>query len=125
MTLVFVDYHSDENGRSPDKLNGRKAVTSSVDGDSYIANPETNGVLVFDVLGKDSMWTPCSKQKFYDADTGNYGTDYLYPVSKIAVAGFVAKNDCGRRGTVAKPGELVIFVRLTTWWERFVSGMKS
>jgi hypothetical protein len=37
----------------------------------------------------------------------------------------VAKNNCSKVSAAAKAGELVIFIRPTTWWERFVSGMKS
>jgi len=123
MNFAFVDYHTDETGKYRDDLNGRKTVTTSVEGDSYIANPDAHGVLVFN--GMNSMWTACSKQKFYDGDTHKYGADHLYPVSTVMSSGLVAKNDCSRRTASAKAGELVIFIRPTTWWERFVWGMKS
>ena len=123
MNFAFVDYHTDETGKYRDDLNGRKTVTTSIEGDSYIANPDTHGVLVFN--GLNSMWTACSKQKFYDENTHKYGADYLYPVSTITTSGLVARNDCSRRTAFAKPGELVLFIRPTTWWERFVWGMKS
>jgi hypothetical protein len=125
MSLTFVDYHTDEDGGYLDDLNGRKTVTTSVEGDSYVAEPDVHGILVFNVMGRDSMWTPCSKQKFYDGNTRKYGTDYLYPVPTIVTSGLVAKNDCSKRTAGAKAGELLIFIRPTTWWERFVSGMKS
>jgi hypothetical protein len=124
MNLSFVDYHTDENGPG-DELNGRKYVTTSADGDSYIANPDAHGVLVFLVMGRDGFWTPYSKQKFYDNNKQTYGNDYLYPVSTIVNSGLVAKNNCSKVSAAAKPGELVIFIRPTTRWERFVSGMRS
>lgn len=125
MNLAFVDYHTDENGGHRDDLNGRKHVAASADGDSYIANPDAHGVLVFIGMGRDGFWTPCSKQKFYDSNTRTYGTDYLYQVSTIVNSGLVAKNSCSKVSAAAKSGELVIFIRSTTWWERFVAGMKS
>jgi hypothetical protein len=125
MNLAFVDYHTDENGGYRDDLNGRKYVTTSADGDSYIANPDAHGVLVFNGMDRNGIWTPCSKQGFYDSNTRTYGNDYLYPVSTIVDSGLVAKNNCSKVSAAAKAGELVIFIRPTTWWERFVSGMKS
>jgi len=125
MNLTFVDYHTDENGGYRDNLNGRKTVTTSVEGDSYIANPDAHGVLVFNGMGRSGIWTPCSKQKFYDSNTRTYGNDYLYTVSTIMASGLVAKNNCSKLSAAAKTGELVIFIRPTTWWEKFVSGMKS
>jgi hypothetical protein len=125
MNLAFVDYHTDENGGHRDDLNGRKYVTASADGDSYIANPDALGVLVFNGMGRNGFWTPCSKERFYDSNARTYGKDYLYPVSTIVELGLVAKNNCSKVSAAAKSGELVIFIRPTTWWERFVSGMKS
>jgi hypothetical protein len=125
MNLAFVDYHSDQKGAQQDDLNGRKSVTTSADGDSYISNPNSDGVLVFNGMGRNGFWTPCSKQKFYDSNTRTYGNDYLYSVSTILSSGVVAKNNCSKVSAAAKSGELVIFIRPTTWWERFVSGMKS
>jgi hypothetical protein len=40
-------------------------------------------------------------------------------------SGLVTKNKCGKVSVAAKAGELVIFIRPTTWWERFVAGMRS
>jgi hypothetical protein len=125
MNLAFVDYHTDQKGGQQDDLNGRKSITASADGDSYISNPDAHGVLVFNGMGRNGFWTPCSKQRFYDSNTRTYGNDYLYPVSTIVNSGFVAKNNCSKVSAAAKSGELVIFIRPTTWWERFVSGMKS
>ena len=42
-------------------------VKTSADGDSYIANPDAHGVLVFNELG-NGVWTPCTRQKLYDRD---------------------------------------------------------
>jgi hypothetical protein len=39
MNLAFVDYHTDPDGSTHDDLNGRMTVKTSVDGDSYTANP--------------------------------------------------------------------------------------
>jgi hypothetical protein len=125
MNLAFVDYHTDENGRHRDDLNGRRYVTASADGDSYITNPDAHGVLVFNGVGRNGFWTTCSNQKFYDGNTRTYGNDYLYQASTIVNSGLVAKNSCSKVSVAAKSGELVIFIRPTTWWERFVTGMKS
>jgi hypothetical protein len=124
MNLSFVDYHTDPDGSRHADLNGRMVVTTSADGDSYIANPDPHGVLVFGGLGS-GLWTPCTGQKLYDTDTRTYGSDHLYPVSTIVASGLVAKNNCSRGTATAKPGELIIFVRPATWWEKFIWGMES
>ena len=125
MKLAFVDYHNGGSGGAHDDLSGRKYVTTSAVGGLYIATPDVHGVLVFNGMGRDGMWTTCSNQKFYDSTSQTYGSDYLYPVSTIMNSGLVTKNRCGKVSEAAKPGELVIFIRPTTWWERFVAGMRS
>ncbi len=134
MYLAFVDYHTDRDGnthadlagRVPvNDLNGRVTVETSANGDSYVANPDTHGVLVFNVLGNNGAWIPCTRQRMYDSDTRTYGSEHLYPVSTIVASGLVASNNCGRRTAAAKPGELVIFVRHPTWWEKFISVFSS
>ena len=126
MDLSFVDYHADPDGSTHADLNGRMIVKTSADGDSYVANPDAHGVLVFDGLGSiDGAWTPCTRQKLYDSGTRTYGNEHLYPVSTIVASGLVAKNYCSRRTATARPGELVIFIRPATWWEKFISGMES
>jgi len=121
MNLAFVDYRTDPDGMPHADLNGRMIVKASADGDSYIANPNAHGVLVFDILGnRNRVWTTCTRQKLYDRDTRTYGNEHLYPVSTIVASGFVARNDCGRRAASAGPGELVIFIRPVTWWEKFI-----
>jgi hypothetical protein len=117
--LTFVDYHTDRDG-STDGLNGRVIVKTSADGDSYVANPDAHGVLVFNVLGRSGAWIPCTRQKLYDRDTRTYGSEHLYPVSTIVASGLVASNNCSKRTATAKPGELIIFVRPPTWWEKFI-----
>ena len=124
MNLAFVDYYSDRDGNTHADLNGRTPVTTSADGDSYVANPDANGVLVFGGLGNGD-WTPCTRQKLYDSDKGTYGNEHLYPVSTIVALGLVTKNNCSRRTATAKPGELVIFIRPATWWEKVIWGMES
>jgi len=124
MNLAFVDYHTDRDGSTHADLNGRTTVKTSVDGDSYTANPDAHGVLVLNGLG-NGVWTPCTRQKLYDSDTRTYGSEHLYPVSTIVASGLVANNNCSRRTAAAKPGELIIFVRPATWWEKFIWGMKS
>jgi hypothetical protein len=104
---------------------GERTVTTSTDGDSYIANPDAHGVLVFDVLGIDGAWTPCTRQKLYDSNTQTYGNEHLYPVATIVASGLVTKNNCSRRTATAKPGELVIFIRPATWWKKFISVFES
>jgi hypothetical protein len=123
--LAFVDYHTDDNGGHHDDLNGRMTVKTSVDGDSYVASPDDHGVLVFNGMGINGAWTPCTRQRFYDSNTRTYGNEHLYPVSMIVASGLVAKNNCSKISAAAKPGELVIFIRPATWWEKFVSGMES
>jgi hypothetical protein len=125
MNLAFVDYHTDDNDGHHDDLNGRMSVKTSADGDSYVANPDAQGVLVFNGMGIDGAWTPCSRQKLYDTNTRTYGKEYLYPVSTIVATGLVAKNNCSKISATVMPGELVIFIRPTTWWEKFVAGMES
>jgi hypothetical protein len=124
MNLAFVDYHADRDGSTPADLNGRMTVKTSVDGDSYTASPDAHGVLVFNGLG-NGVWTPCTRQKLYNSDTRTYGSEHLYPVSAIVASGLVANNTCSSKTATAKPGELVIFVRPATWWEKFIWGMRS
>ena len=123
--LGFVDYHPNDNERPPGDLNGRATVTTVTDGNLYKAIVFYHGVLVFNILGAGYAWTPCSRQKFFDSATGKYGQDHLYPVATIAASGLVTHNDCGKGTAVPKPGELVLFLQRTTWWERFVAGMRS
>ena len=111
MHLTFVDYYADRDGTTHADLNGRTTVTTSPDGDLYIASPDAHGVLVFGGMGNGGDWVPCSRQKFYDSDTRTYGTEHLYPVSTILGSGLVAKNSCSKTTAAPKPGELVIFVR--------------
>lgn len=121
MKLTFVDYHTDSNGATHADLNGRMVVKTSADGDSYLATPDAHGVLVFNDLGNlTGAWTPCTRQKLYDSNTRTYGNEHLYPVSTIVSLGLVATNNCSRRTATAKPGELVIFVRPWTWWEKLI-----
>ena len=125
MNLAFVDYHTDQDGSTHADLNGRMTVRTSVDSDSYTANPDAHGVLVFNVLDINGAWIPCTRQKFYDSDTRTYGSQHLYPVSTIVASGLVANNNCGTKTATAKPGKLLIFVRPATWLEKFISGMRS
>jgi hypothetical protein len=125
MHLAFVDYSADRDGTTHADLNGRTTVTTSPDGDSYIASPNAHGVLVFGGAGNDGDWTPCSRQKFYDNETRTYGNEYLYSVSTVVVSGLVAKNSCSKETAAAKPGELVIFIRPSTRWKKFIGGMRS
>ncbi len=115
--LDFVDYHSDTTN---DPLNGRTSVQTTRDGDAYIANPNMNGVLLFDVLGTQGLWVPCVRQKIYDETAKTYGSEHLYPVSTIVTTGLVTKNSCSNRTATANPGELVLFLRRTTLWEYFL-----
>lgn len=124
MKLTFVDYHTDRDGDTYADLNGRMIVKTSADGDSYIANADAHGVLVFSDLG-NGVWTLCTRQKLYDRHAPTVGNEHLYRVSTIVSSGLVATNNCGRRTATAKPGELVIFIRPATWWERFIWGMKE
>jgi hypothetical protein len=120
MNLTFVDYHTDRDGSTHADLNGRMTVKTSTDGDSYVANPDAHGVLVFNGLGNNGAWIPCTRQKLYDSHARTYGSEHLYPVSTIVASGLVANSNCGRRNATAKPGELIIFVRPPTWWEKFI-----
>lgn len=125
MNLTFVDYHTDRDGSAHADLNGRMIVNTSADGDSYVTNPDAHGVLVFNVLGRDGAWVPCTRQKLYDSNTRTYGSEHLYRVSTIVDSGLVATNSCSRRTATAKPGELIVFVRPPTWWEKFIYVWKS
>lgn len=125
MNLTFVDYHTDPDGSTHADLNGRMIVKASADGDSYLANPDAHGVLVFNGMGNNGTWIPCTRQKLYDSDTRTYGNEHLYPVSTIVASGLVANNSCSRRTAAARPGEIIIFVRPPTWWEKFIWVWKS
>jgi hypothetical protein len=125
MNLELIDYHNEQAQSTGDDLNGRTHVGTSPNGESYTARTDPKGVLVFAGLGRNGYWTQCSKQKFYDSSERKYGSEYLYPVSTIAASGLVAANSCSKKTATATPGELVIFVRPSTWWERFIAGLRS
>ncbi len=124
MNLPFVDYHTDRDGSTQADLSGRATIETSAVGDLYVANPDVHGVLVFNGLGQ-GVWIPCTRQKLYDSHTRTYGSEHLYPVSTILASGLVASNSCSRRTDIATPGELIIFVRPATWWEKLIWGMES
>jgi hypothetical protein len=44
---------------------------------------------------------------------------HWYSVADILKSGVVEPNHCNNRKTVAKPGEIVIFIRPPTFWEKF------
>lgn len=126
MNLRLLDYHTGADGSTHDDLGGRMTVETSPDGDSYVANPDAHGVLVFSGLGNvTGAWTPCTRQKRYDSHSWTIGNEYLYPVPTVVSSGFVAKNSCSKATATAKPGELVIFIRPVTWWEIFIWVFKS
>jgi len=41
-----------------------------------------------------------------------------YPITKIFELGLAAANTCGKFRAEAKPGELILFSRLMSFWER-------
>jgi hypothetical protein len=127
MDLTLVDYSRDRDGtiHADLDLNGRTTVTTTRDGDLYAATPDAHGVLVFGGVGNGGDWVPCSRQKLYDSATRTYGTEHLYSVSTIVLSGLVTTNSCSKKTFGAKPGQLVIFLRHSTWWERFIWGMES
>jgi hypothetical protein len=53
-----------------------------------------------------------------------HGTDFLwleikhFPTKQLLREGFVTANTCGKPIASARPGELVIFVRPLSWWEK-------
>ena len=53
-----------------------------------------------------------------------HGTDFSwlevkpFPTEQFIREGFVTANTCGRPMASARPGELVIFVRPLSWWEK-------
>jgi hypothetical protein len=42
-----------------------------------------------------------------------------YSITKILKSGVAAANTCGKVRVPAQPGELVLFVRPLTWWEKW------
>lgn len=44
---------------------------------------------------------------------------YHYATKDLTQSGIVAPNTCGKATEERKPGELVIFVRPLTWWEKW------
>lgn len=124
MDLTFVEYHSGHGGDAHPDVAGQIQVKTTVDGDSYVANPDAHGVLIFGRF-ETGYWTPCTRQKRYDWKTETFGNEYLYPVSAIVSTGLVSKNTCSRKTATLTPGELIIFIRPATWWERFIWAMET
>jgi hypothetical protein len=124
MKPSFVDYHTNSDGSTNADLHGRMRIETSTEGDLYIANPDPHGVLVFAGLGTE-LWTPCTGHKLYDSHKRAYGSDHLYSVPTIIASGLTANNNCSRRTATAKPGELTVFLRPATWWEKLIWGMQS
>jgi hypothetical protein len=44
---------------------------------------------------------------------------HWYTISEIVTSGVAAPNDCSKHTAVAKPGELVFFVRQRNWHEQY------
>jgi len=42
-----------------------------------------------------------------------------YMTTTLLQTGIVSPNTCGKATAMGKPGELTIFVRPLTWWEKF------
>jgi hypothetical protein len=41
-----------------------------------------------------------------------------YSIKKIVESGLAAANTCGKKRAVAKPGELILFARRMSFWEK-------
>ena len=53
-------------------------------------------------------------------DAGSYSWLRMMdlPTSRVLQDGIVAENTCGKTRAIAEPGEVVIFVRPLSWWEK-------
>jgi hypothetical protein len=100
---------------------GPQANYATQEGDSYRLeiNQATNFRL-YSLALETTDWNsyrPCVKR----------GSSSLleFDPTQTLTTGVVSSNSCGNTNPVAKPGELVIFVRPTSLWEKFVELMRA
>ena len=94
MSFAFVDYDTDGNGKYRDDLNGRKTVTTTVEGDSYIANADVHGVLVFNGMGSmDALLEAKVLRRQHAQVRRRLSLSSFYDRH----LGLVARNDCSKR----------------------------
>ena len=68
-----------------------------------------------DTIGINASYAMCQ--------TGGSNYSWLavlrYPMAKVLHDGIVSSNTCGKANATAEPGEIILFVRPLTWWEKF------
>jgi hypothetical protein len=82
--------------------------------------PLPNGVDTL-ALATDGEYFDCQEwAKVVPAGTPkeNLNRAPSYPIKKILETGVVASNSCGKFRAEAKPGELILFLRPATLWEK-------
>jgi hypothetical protein len=76
--------------------------------------------------GKDAIaisgdyYVPCQEYGKSDPDKLNQGFGIMpsYSIKKILESGISAGNTCGKARAKAAPGELILFMRPMTFWEK-------
>jgi len=105
--LIRIDHQEDEHGNW---------VKLNEDGSGKLTLP-ADAVIVA-VSGKYNMTT----NLYVNCDSVRDKPDpvvHWYTISEILASGVAAPNDCSKHTTVAKPGELVFFVRQRNWKEQY------
>ncbi|HEX5425892.1 MAG TPA: hypothetical protein VFW94_20250 [Candidatus Acidoferrales bacterium] len=58
-------------------------------------------------------------------DLGSPPHDPWYPISEVLQHGAVSENHCGKATAKAQPGELILFIRPLSIWQRLLDGFQS
>jgi len=80
-------------------------------GDLGVLNPI---VRYSDTIGINASYVLCERKSDY-----SWLLIQRFPTAKVLHDGIVSSNTCGRAKATAEPGEIILFVRPLTWWEKF------
>ena len=105
--LIRIDHHEDEHGNW---------VKQNEDGSGRLTLPADAVIVAVD--GKYNSTTTL----YVNCDSVRDKPEpivHWYTISEILASGVAAPNDCSKHTAVAKPGELVFFVRQRNWKEQY------
>ena len=80
-------------------------------GDFGVLNPVVN---YGDTIGINAGYVLCERKSDY-----SWLLVLRFPTAKVLHDGIVSSDTCGKAKATAEPGEIILFVRPLTWWEKF------
>lgn len=100
-----------------------EAVTAHTCNGMAVLGPKRlrNGMDAIAISG--DYYVPCQEYGKLDPDKLNLGLGNMpsYSIKKILDSGVSGANTCGKARAKAKPGELILFMRPLTFWEKMRS----